>query len=120
MINGFEEQTKPLNDYELTKLVPIVAKGLKFHKGKHNAVTSEHICKCLTAQGYKINPARLRKVVNHIRVNNIVSNVVASSNGYWVSEDREEIKAHITSLISRARAIMAVGDALNKQVTILN
>ena len=116
MIKGFDDETSPLTDYELEKLVPVVAFGLKFHRGKKNAVTSTHICRALTGKGYKINGARLRKVVDHIRLNDIVSNVIASSKGYWVSDSRAEVMAHIDSLDSRARAILAVGDALREQM----
>lgn len=116
MLKGFDEETSPLTDYEREKLVPVVALGLRYHKGKNNAVTSTHICRALKEKGFRITPAILRKVVNHIRLNNIVSNVIASSNGYWVSDSRAEVMAHIESLDGRARAILAVGDALREQI----
>ncbi len=91
MINGFDEQTKPLDDYERDVLLPIITKGLRTKIGKQRAVTNSHIITSLKQKGFKkLQPARVRKIINHIRVNGILINLVASSNGYYIEPNREE------------------------------
>lgn len=115
MITGFEVETKPLDSYEEGVLVPVVARGLRAHLGKGMAITGSAICKSLTRLGYKINGARLRKVVNHIRTNGVVPGVIATSNGYYVTDDRDEVFDYVVGLESRASAIMAVSESLKRQ-----
>lgn len=116
MITGFSEQTKPLSDYEREVLVPIVANGMLWHQGRKNAVTSSQICQSLRRKGFKIDGPRLRKVMNHIRINGLVGCVIAKSEGYWVSDDTNEIREYIQSLEERASSIMAVSGALSGQL----
>lgn len=108
MINGFEEETKPLNEEEMA-LVPIFVKGLSGKVGKANAITNSEIKKSLEAKGIKAgDPARIRKIINHIRIHGLVKNVIASANGYWVENDPEEIAKYKASLLQRATAILAI------------
>lgn len=118
MIKGFELETAPLTDYEAQVLVPIVAKGLIAKKGKEKAVTSKHICECLTAKGYKIDGIRLRKVVNHIRIQGIVKCLIATSNGYYVAETRKQVEDYTASLKGREESIHSVRTALEGQLAV--
>ena len=109
MLNGFDEQTKPLDDYERDVLLPIITKGLRTKIGKQRAVTNSYIITSLKEKGFKkLQPARVRKIINHIRVNGILVNLVASSNGYYIEPDREERKKYAQSIRQRAEAILAV------------
>ena len=67
MINGFEEQTHELTEYEEKTLLPPIIKGLKTKVGEQNAITSTEIVKRMKELGFKLDPARLRKIINHIR-----------------------------------------------------
>ena len=117
MLNGFERQTKGLSEYEKQRLVPIVVKGMRYHYGKSRAVTAKHICDQLTAQGYEINDARLRKVIKYIRHKGLIPGIiVASSRGYYVSDNMSEIQRYIRTLEGRAQAILAVRDRLLNQL----
>ncbi len=108
MINGFEEETKPLTEEE-EKLVPLFVDGLKTKIGKENAITNAEIKRRLGDKGIEVgDPARIRKIINHIRLNKLVKNVIASSVGYWVENDPEKIEAYKTSLLQRATAILAI------------
>jgi len=108
MINGFEDETKPLTEEE-EKLVPLFVDGLKGKIGKENAITNAEIKRRLAAKGIEVgDPARVRKIINHIRIRGLVKNIIASSVGYWVENDPEAIAAYKASLLQRATSILAI------------
>ena len=109
MINGFNEQTKPLDDYERDVILPLMVRGLKTKVGKANAITNEAMISALKTRGLKkINPARIRKIINHNRVNGLIRNLVASSNGYYNELDLEERQKYAESIRQRAESMLAV------------
>jgi hypothetical protein len=59
----------------------------------------------------KINGARLRKMINHMRCNSILP-IISTSKGYYVSYEIEDMCAMILSLRMRAEAIEAAADGL--------
>ena len=110
MIKGFEDQTEELNEYELNILVPVLVNGLLTKVGKENAITNKKIVTALTP-AYKINDARVRKIINHIRRNKLVRNLIATSAGYYISSDKIEIENYIISLKQRADAIVELANS---------
>lgn len=125
MINKFENETAPLNDIERSAAAIIASALYKFHIGEEKAVNAQHICNSLaerfpqyrtTKQTPYLTGARIRKIINHIRINNLCPNVVASSKGYYVSNNAQEMQEYVQSLRQRAAAINAVADALNMQM----
>ena len=117
MITNFENQTQELNEYELSTLLPIVVRGLMTKKGKENAITNKSICKALKEQGLKITDTRLRKIVHHIRANDIIPLLLATSKGYYISNDNQEIENYIQSLKERANSINFIKTCLQKQLS---
>lgn len=111
-------ETQPLTDYEEKVLVPVVARGLAAKRGRKNAVKNKYICERLTEKGYKIDEIRLRKVVNHIRIKGIVKCLIATSNGYYVAENRKQIDDYTASLKGREDSIHAVRVALSDQAVV--
>ena len=127
MIPGFENQTAPLNDYEENTLMPVIIRGLQKRIGKNNAITNAEMCRKLNNHFYlnspsykKITGARIRKIINHIRINDAISCLVSTSKGYYVSKDRKELNTYIESLNKRATAILAVARAIDRQRNNLN
>lgn len=118
MINGFEEQTHELTEYEEKTLLPPIIKGLKTKVGEQNAITSTEIVKRMKELGFKLDPARLRKIINHIRVNNLIYNLLATSKGYYIATDESECRSFIESLDQRINAIISVRDAMAYQLKI--
>ena len=55
MIQGFQQQTQPLSQYEQEILVPIVVRGLQTKVGKANSITNKEICSALKEKGYKVD-----------------------------------------------------------------
>ena len=115
MIKGFSNETSPLNDYELRVLLPVILAGLKDKQGKRNAVTNGYIIGRLKQQDYRIDAARLRKVINHIRTNDLIPGLIATSEGYFLAEDEQELMDYEDSLRGREEAIKAVRLAIARQ-----
>ncbi len=115
MIQGFEEETAPLSDYEL-QLVPIFARGLRTKIGPMSAITGREMIRAMVASGYKVNGPRVRKIINHIRMHGLVERLVATSAGYYVSEDPGELRRYADSLRSRASAIDAIRKRIEAQI----
>ena len=101
MIQGFSEQTKPLTPYENDVILPLVLQGFHAKIGK---------------QGYKVDNARLRKIINHIRINGMVIGLIATSDGYYIAETRKELEVYLKSLEGREGAIHAVRKSLERQL----
>ncbi len=108
MLQGFERETHDLTDYEMDILLPIVVKGLATKIGKPRAVTNKVIVEKLKARGLKINDARVRKLINHIRNHNLIPGLVASSDGYYIAHDPVEIRRYIESLDGREAEIRRI------------
>ena len=117
MIAGFIEQTKPLSPYESETLLPVIVQGLHSKVGKDKAITNQQICLALKKLGYKLDNARLRKIINHIRINSMVIGLVATSDGYYVAESKKELEVYLSSLKGREAAIRVVRQSLEQQIT---
>ena len=117
MITNFEFLTREMTEEE-KKLVPILIKGFST-KTKDNPIKAPEIVQAINGKretlGLKSNfsEVRLRKIVNFIRAEGILP-LIATSNGYYCSNDKEEIKNQIESLTQRADAIMSSANGLNK------
>jgi len=116
MVEGFEILTYELNEYETEKLLPLLIEGFKTKLGKEKEITSTEIIRVLTAKGYKITGARLRKIVNYIRVNNLIFNLISTSKGYYIATSQEECLKYLKSLKERIGSITSVYDALEFQL----
>lgn len=103
MLEGFEEYTVKLSKEELNVL-PTIVYGLQFRVGSEKAVTNKEIEEGLKKKGINISAPRIRKIVNHIRNNGYIEGLVASSKGYYITRNPEEVRSWINSLESRNRA----------------
>ena len=113
MINGFEIETKPLSETEKLML-PELMEGFKNKYGEENAVKSEYIISQMKKRGHKIGGARLRKLVNFIRIEGMIPNLMATSKGYYRETDPDKLKTYVESLKQRAEAIMSVAMAMQR------
>ena len=116
MLYGFEQQTGKLTDYEKNVLLPVMVKCLERKIGKENAVTNAYMCDRMNENGYDIGEARVRKIINYIRINGLVPCLMASSSGYYVTTDAGELSAYVTTLQGREDAIRAVRKAVEEQL----
>ena len=109
MINDFEDITYELTEDELNK-VPLIIKGIGQRMGKDMAVSGTLICKKMNLKG-----ARLRKIINYIRVNNLHYGLCSCGKGYYTASTLREIEGCITSLRQRVASQIKVLNALEKQ-----
>ena len=115
MIIDFEEFTDELNEYERKKLLPVMVRCFEKHVGEGAAITSREIKEKMTAFGYEISEARIRKVVNVIRRHALVPCLVSSGKGYYVADEISQMSDCIDSLQGREDAIRVVREALMVQ-----
>lgn len=106
MIQGFETETEELTQYEIQVLVPLMVKGLSTKIGQDNAITNSKIRSRLKDKELDISDSRIRKIINYIRVNKLIVNLLATSKGYFISNDPNEISRYKESLIARANSIL--------------
>lgn len=114
MIQGFDSETSPLSDYERQILLPIVLRGLSKKVGKGRAVSSAYIVERLRGV-YRMSGPRLRKIVNHIRYNDLLPGLIATSDGYYVAQSEQELDDYEQSLLGREKAIRAVRLSIARQ-----
>jgi hypothetical protein len=117
MITNFETQTEPLTPEEL-QLVPMFIEGLKTKIGKDNSITGGEIQKAFAEKmNLKVGGARIRKIINHIRINGLVKYLCATSKGYYVANKKAEIEEYLTSLHERISAQTKVYTVLKEQMS---
>jgi hypothetical protein len=114
MIKGFEEYTAVITKEE-TKLISAFSFMLQFRIGKSDAITNQEIIANFLKDGIKISAPRIRKLINYIRVHNLVECLCASSDGYYVAHTKQEIDDYILSLQQRISAQQLVLSSLEKQ-----
>lgn len=116
MINGFQEQTEPLTEYEETQLLPQIVRGLSLKVGKNNAVTNTAIVRGMKENlNLRTTEPRVRKIINHIRNNDLVPCLIATSQGYYIAESEQELKDYEDSLLGREEAIHSVRMSIQRQ-----
>lgn len=121
MIAGFETQTKLLTDYERTVLLPRILEGFKRIAESGHSITSKLIIKKATREGMQISGPRLRKIINHIRINGLVQIIVADGNtGYRVVNTKDKAEKYLHSLDQRINNIQHMRDEVAKQAKKLN
>ncbi len=107
MLKGFEDITYNMTESEM-KLVPLFIKGFSTKHGKANAVTNREIVEGLRGNGIIITESRVRKVINYVRNTNTVPGLVATSDGYYVTNDPQEVQQYIDSLDGRENEIRRI------------
>lgn len=107
MITGFEIQTATLSENE-ERVAKKVVSILQDRVGKNNIITSIDVRNCAEMWGEDIDGPRFRKIINYIRRKKLIKNLIATSKGYYISNDEKEIAAYKKSLFERANAILDV------------
>lgn len=108
-VTNFENITQELTEKEL-KLIPILIRCFASHT-KDNPIKAPEIVNKMNKAGYKMSEPRLRKCCNYIRSNAMLP-LIATSDGYYCSYDKEIIKSQMQSLYERANSIKNCADGL--------
>jgi len=120
MITLFEEITYELTEYEKETLLPIIVKGLSKKHGKENAITNKKMCEALTKIGYEINGPRLRKIIHHIRVEQLLVGLCSNSKGYYITKSLEELSKYVLSLAQRIRSQQEIYKSMKRDMEQIN
>ena len=116
MINGFPIETALLTEFEkglAERIAPYLLKKI----GKAQAVTNKQMIRGIKdVWNIKLSDARLRKIINYLRIKDKVPKLIATSKGYYIAETQKELIDYIESLDQRVKAIAAVKNALEKQL----
>jgi DNA-directed RNA polymerase specialized sigma54-like protein len=119
MIKTFEEHTVELSPDE-QKFVGVIAQRFNTKKGKQHIVTADAIIDGLkTHFNIEFKESRVRKMIQYIRLNNLVVGLIATSKGYFVADSIEEIEDWIDSLKSRENAIRSIREMAERQIAIM-
>ena len=105
----------PLTKEEKSR-IPFVKNLIKKSGGY---ITAKEICRIVNKHRPMVTPlsdVRLRKMLHHARLNDASrkSAIIASSNGYKYSSNKDEIKEYISSLTERAYQIVTLANAVSK------
>lgn len=119
MIKGFNSETAPLTEYEESVILPIVLRGLRNKVGKANAVTNRTIVQRLNIAGHTTTEPRIRKIIDHIRMTDLLPGLIATSGGYFLATSEAELLDYEQSLLGREDAIKQVRLAIARQRRIL-
>jgi hypothetical protein len=107
MLVGFEDYTHDLTESE-KELVPVFVECLRKRIGKASAITNKDMVAAFARQGHSITQPRVRKIVNVIRMADLLPGLIATSDGYYVSYDEMEVAKYIESLKGRIGAINGI------------
>ena len=120
MLKGFEEQTNELSDYEKGVIVPILIRGFENKIGKDKCVTNKQICNSLNNEltlKIKVTEPRIRKCIYYCRNNNLIPRLIATSKGYWIATNKQELIDWATTIQGRINAIQETLSYANRQIS---
>jgi protein tyrosine phosphatase len=112
----FTNITEELTDLEKNTLVPMLLDTLKMTDEKHR-VKGRHFSNWFHACRFEVSEARIRKMVNYIRVTNAAKPkvLIGASTGYFLTDDVRVVDEQIESLNGRVDSMQAVIDSLKSQ-----
>lgn len=111
-----------LNIDDVNVLTPLLVKMFKQKSSKDNVLSTKKIVTFFTDKKNEIGfsgaftTQRLQKLVNYIRVNSILP-IIATSHGYYCSNDVEDIMEMINQFQGRIDAMKAAQEGLRYIIT---
>jgi hypothetical protein len=113
----FENITEQLTDAEKEKFVPMLIDTLSYTHPEHRMI-GKNICGWFKASGCEVSEIRLRKMINYIRVLNLIPGkvLIGAGNGYYLTDDPKIVEDQIESIQGRIDSMAAVVDSLKAQL----
>lgn len=98
-----------LTDLEKSFLRPVCSAFTINHNSPERKIKSQDVVKNMKLKGYPITERSLRKIIGHIRYNNLLKPyfILSDSDGYWVSDSSRELKKFYNSMRFRAINILS-------------
>lgn len=119
MINGFEQTTCELSELE-KQMIHVFISRFKKRPGRQNAVTNGQIRDGIkTHLGVELDAARIRKIVQYIRINNMLPGLIATSTGYFYTTSITEIREWVESMRQRERALAESRESMERAIEFL-
>ena len=115
MKSKLKENPYSLKDYDLNVLLPLLIKGLEQKKEKTNAVTANEIVNGLQRNGLKITKKRVFRLIGYIRMNDLVMGLMASSVGYYITNNEQELIKYEKRLMSREARLKKMRMSVKRQ-----
>lgn len=121
--NLFKNASTELTDFEKNTIVPLLIDTVATKDAK-NTVTSKLLSKYLNARGHRVSDIRVRKIMSYVSGMNVKKGlecnlgdkvIIASGNGYYVTEDVKDVDDQIDSLIDRKTNLEFRIDSLKAQ-----
>jgi hypothetical protein len=110
MITNFEQYTFELNSNEQRASKYIEALLRKTCAIYSNRELAEKIYqRSGQSKEYKFSDSRIRSIINYLRRTS-APNIIANSNGYKISEDKDELNKYHQSLSERIEAMQVIAD----------
>ena len=112
----FTNITEQLTALEKNKLVPLLLDILSASHDK-NTMKGRWISSWFKKVGYDVSEARIRKMVNYIRVTNAAKPfvLIGASNGYFLTDNIEVVDEQIQSLEGRIDSMKSAIDSIKSQ-----
>lgn len=135
MVTGFEQFSYELNQFEREIILPLVLRAWKRRDpnekklikmkdmidGVNDLCKANQIFRQRTLKNgkvkvykaiYKIDGPRMRKIIHHLRVSGKVKDLIATSEGYFRTNDPKQIANFIKSCRERANSFLEVANAM--------
>ena len=118
MLKKFETITHELNQFEL-ECVEYLGQWFMANKGKQHTLKNADIAMMAEKRfGKKLIDSRVRKIVQFLRTNGL-PNLIATSNGYFYTEELKDIENWIISLKQREAAIRTIREKAERHLEIM-
>ena len=117
MLTNFEDYTQDLTFEELAIVSDVCNIVSKYSKS--NPIKARHLVDSIKIHLHtnnidvRFDEVRLRKIVSHVRANGIMP-ILATSKGYFVSYDPDDVCSQVQSLAERSQRIDRCAEGLLK------
>jgi len=105
-----------LSTHEKEVLMPLVMQMLSHRNTKQKVFSNTKIRKVLKEFGEDINDSQIRKIVFHIRNNDLINMLIANNEGYFVSYNRADVEKWIQMQEGKISAMESTLFSIKRQL----
>ena len=105
-----------LSAHEREVLMPLVMQMLSHRNTKQKVFSNTKIRKVLKEFGEEINDSQIRKIVFHIRNNDLINLLIANNEGYFVSYNRADVEKWVQMQEGKISAMQSTLFSIKRQL----
>jgi hypothetical protein len=105
-----------LSHEERHDILPVLIGILKHRKTASKVFSNPEIRELLIEFGYEVSDAQIRKLVYHIRNNNLISLLLANTNGYYIGTRIEDVRNLIKMQQGKINAMTETLSSIEQQL----